>query len=168
MNYDYKIINKNANLAFAKRVILYFGILVATVALALVVLFILFERYLMLLMPAGMFLFSAGIGFLIGRAPGAYTYSFSDKVLLIEGNGREVARISLEDISVEKTAEEKDFLDKSISKYTFFNNRVLFKIGMGTEDVSAQNLIVFQGEKRYLLGFDTYAISLIEGRKKDV
>ena len=68
MNYDYKVLNTDSTYAFVKRVLLYIAILMMTIALALVVLFILFERYLGLIAPGVMILASALTMFLIGRS----------------------------------------------------------------------------------------------------
>ena len=167
MNYDYRIINTDANTAFAKRMIVYLALLSATIAFALVILFLLFARYLMLLLPAGMFLFSGVSSFLVGRKPGIYLYHFSDKTLEIEGNGRKLLQANIVEIAVEKNAENSDFLSKEIKALTFRNNRIVVKNSTNENSLSVDSQVVSVGETRYILGLDEYSLSCIRSMKNE-
>ena len=168
MNYDYKIINVNANAAFVKRTILYVAILLAIIALALIILDILFEKYLLLLIPGGMLLISAGIAAVIGRSASAFSYRFTSTDLSIEGNGRAVVRIPMSDLTIEREGTESDFIDKTIVKCTFFQNRIAMKAGVSEGAETVKSVIVSFDGKHYLLGFDAYAYSLIGGMKDEL
>ena len=168
MNYDYKIINVNQNAAFAKRTILYVAILLAIIALALIILDILFEKYLLLLIPGAMFSVSAVIAAVIGRSASAFSYRFTSTDLTIEGNGRELVHIPLSELTIEREGAERDFSDKDIVKCTFLENRIAMKAGIGEGAETVKSVIVSFDGKHYLLGFDAYAYSLIGGMKDEL
>lgn len=167
MNYDYRVLNTNRSLAFSKRAILYLAILMTTIAFALIVLFILFEKYRMLFLPAGILLISALIGGLVGRNPSVFSYHFAENELTIEGNGRRVALICLADVEILKNAEKSDFLNKKIIKFTFIENRIVLKNAVNYNSIPVQSFLVKAQNKQYILGLDEYALSLIRGGKND-
>lgn len=168
MSYDYKIINTDPNLAFVKRAVLYLAILSLTVGLALVVLFLLFERYLMLILPGIMILFFALTCFFVGRSPAAYSYHFTEKYLELEGNGRATLKIALEDIKVEKNAEFSDFSQKKNIKYTFWKNRIIVKNNTNENSFSVKSVFALVRNERYLLALDDYARTLVRGATHEV
>ena len=167
MNYDYKLVNVDPNGAFIKRFFLYLALLSVTVAVALVILVILFERYLLLLLPGGMLLFSFTVWILIGRSASFYEYHFSGERLTIEGNGRTMATFSLCDPQFGQTAAECDFFKNNIVKYAFLHTRFVMK--NNADERATLRFKVFEVVGvRYLLAFDDYATSLIGGRKDEI
>lgn len=161
MNYDYKVINTNSGLAFAKRALLYTAILSSTVALALVVLFILFERYLFLILPGCMILYTVITFVLTGRSPGVYLYHFAPDALKIEGKGAKNVVLSYKKIAIIKNAEKSEFLDKNIIKYAFSECRIILK---NTVNNSLTHVyLITYDEKRYLIALDEYAETILRG-----
>ena len=167
MNYEYKIINVDPSAAFIKRMILYIAILTITVSLALVVLFILFERYLSLLIPGVLLLLSIGTMFLIGTKVAIYEYVFTDRTLDIS-SGREKHSFSLEKIECVKNAEQSDFFDKKIIKLSFVKNRIVVKNALIDNTLSVDNRLLRYDDKVYLVAFDDYSLAIIKGAKNEI
>lgn len=168
MNYDYKVLNTDPTLAFVKRAALYVAILSLTIALALIVLFVLFERYLMLIMPGAMILFFVIVCFLVGRSPSYFSYHFTDKMIEIAANGRQIASFFIKDIIVEKNADNSDFFKKNIVKYTFSSNRIIVKTATNNNNSGAQPMLCAIGEKYYVLALDDYALSIIRRTQDEI
>lgn len=164
MNYDYKVINTDPTVAFIKRAALYVAILFLTMALALILLFILFERYLMLLMPGGMILFFVIVCVLVGRSPSYFSYHFTDRKVEISTNGKLVATCDLKDLEIEKKAESADFSIKATKKYTFTSNRIVVKTAQNDAPVSVKAYLVKKDDgQSVIMAFDDYALSLLRG-----
>ena len=168
MNYDYKLVNVDPNGAFVKRVLLYLALLSATVAIALVILVILFERYLLLLLPGGMLLFSFTVWFLIGRSPSSFEYHFSGETLSIEENGRAVATFTIADLRSCRTAEKFEFSNKNTVKCAFLHTRFVMKNNVNENEAALKYKVCEVDGINYLLAFDDYAISLIGGRIDEI
>ena len=162
MNYDYKVLNTDSTYAFVKRVLLYIAILMMTIALALVVLFILFERYLGLIAPGVMILASALTMFLIGRSVSSFTYRFEKDALTVS-DGRFEVKLPYKEISVERNAEKSDFFDKNIIKLSFIENRIILKNTLNDNSYTPQNMIINHQNRTYVLTLDDYSIALIGG-----
>lgn len=162
MNYDYKIINTDPTLAFVKRAVLYLAILTITVSLALIVLFILFERYLMLIAPGVLILLSAFAMFLIGKSVAGFDYHFGNDGFSVS-DGRKTFNFSYDDLVVEKNAESSDFLNKSIVKLSFIKNRIVLKNSVNDNTVSTKNYLATYQNVAYILTLDDYALATIGG-----
>ena len=162
MNYDYKIINTDPTLAFVKRAVLYVAILTITVSLALLVLFILFERYLMLIVPGALILSSALAMFLIGKSVASFDYQFKKDSLSVS-DGRKTVSFSYDGLAIEKNAENSDFFDKSIIKLTFIKNRIVLKNTVNNNTFSTKNYLVTYQNVTYILTLDDYALAVIGG-----
>ena len=121
MNYAYKIINTDPTLAFVKRVLLYLAILTITVSLALIILFILFERYLSLIAPVVLISASIVTMILVGGRGSVCEYTLSDNALKVGVDGKEFV-FELSKMSISKNAEKSDFIDKNILKFSFIKN----------------------------------------------
>ena len=167
MNYEYKIVNIDPNTAFIKRVVLYIAILTITVSLALIVLFILFERYLSLVIPGALILASIGTMLLVGSKVAVYEYTFTDRLLTVSV-GREKFSFDLEMIVPDKNAEKSDFLNKKIIKMSFINNRIVVKNTLNDNTFSAENFLFYYDDKLYLAAFDNYALAIIKGAKDEI
>ena len=165
MNYDYKIVNTDASQAFARRVLLYLAILTLTVSLALVVLFLLFERYLMLLIPGALILASLLTMLLVGKRATFYSYHYEEDVVCVE-NGRQKHFLPIEKIEIVKNAENSDFFNKTITALAFIKNRIILKTTINDNNFAIQNVMISCSGKTYIVALDDYAISLIKGRKK--
>ena len=166
MNYDYKIVNIDPSLAFTRRVLLYIALLLATVALALIVLFILFERYWMLFLPGGIIIFAASILFLTARKTSVYQYSLSDKSLKVSG-GRFEQVFLLENLSIIKNAEKSDYIDKAIIKLSFSNRRIVLKSAVTDNSFCFVDYVVSYENKQYLISLDDYALATVKGEKDE-
>ena len=164
MNYDYKIINTDPTIAFVKRAVLYVAILMLTIALALVVLFVLFERYLGLIAPGVMILASALTMIFVGRSAGSADYHFANDRLTVSF-GRSNVEFLYENTTVEKNAENSDFFDKNIIKLSFINNRIVLKNTINDNSYTPQNKVVTYQDMTYILALDDYALALIGGVK---
>ena len=165
MNYDYKIINTDPTIAFVKRMLLYIAILCVTISLALIILFILFEKYIMLILPGGMILISVLLMLGIARKTSFYTYHFSNIDLKIIG-GRSEIILPLCNLIIEKNAETSDFFDKSIIKLSFIKNRIILR-SIIDHDVSIKNVLIYYNDKRYIVALDDYAHAIILGAKDE-
>ena len=162
MNYDYKIINTDPTLAFVKRAVLYVAILTITVSLALIVLFILFERYLLLIVPGVLIFSSAFAMFLIGESVSAFTYRFGKDGLSVS-DGRKSANFSYDDLTIERNAENSDFFNKSIVKLSFIKNRIVLKNAVNDNTFSTKNYVVTYQDVTYIMTLDDYALATIGG-----
>lgn len=162
MNYDYKIINTDPTLAFVKRAVLYVAILTITVSLALIVLFILFERYLLLIVPGVLILSSAFAMFLIGKSVSAFTYRFGKDGLSVS-DGRKSINFSYDDLTIERNAENSDFFNKSIVKLSFIKNRIVLKTAVNDNTFSTKNYVVTYQDVTYIMTLDDYALATIGG-----
>ena len=165
MSYDYKIINSDPTTAFVKRVMLYVSILTITVSLALIVLFILFERYLMLLIPGGMILAAIMIMVFIAKVASVVEYHFADHRLTILKKGKEYVFI-LSDVSFVKNAEKSDFFDKSITILSFIKNKIVVRNAVNDNNFSLNQQVIAYQNERYLIAFDDYGLSLWKGAKQ--
>ena len=166
MSYDYKIINVDPSLAFIRRVLLYVALLIGTVALALLVLFILFERYLMLILPAVMIALAILIFFLTSIRTTIYVYSFTENSLSVSG-GRHDRTFILKDVILERNAEKSDFIDKSIVKFSFVKRRIALKNAVNDNTANAVDYIISYETKRYLVTLDDYALAIVKGAKDE-
>ena len=162
MNYDYKIINTDPTLAFIKRMLLYISILSITVALALIVLFILFERYLMLLLPGGIILLAGSIVFLLAKKVTIIEYHFTDRSLRII-KGRKIFDFTLSEVTIERNAENSDFFKKDIVILSFIKNRIVLKLELNDNTYVVSQQVIRYGESEYLIALDDYAFSRIKG-----
>ena len=162
MNYDYKIINTDPTLAFVKRAVLYVAILTITVSLALIVLFILFERYLLLIVPGVLILSSAFAMFLIGKSVSAFTYRFGKDGLSVS-DGRKSANFSYDGLTIERNAENSDFFNKNIVKLSFIKNRIVLKNAVNDNTFSTKNYVVTYQGVTYIMTLDDYALATIGG-----
>ena len=162
MNYDYKIINTDPTLAFVKRAVLYVAILTITVSLALIVLFILFERYLLLIVPGVLIFSSAFAMFLIGKSVSAFTYRFGKDGLSVS-DGRKSANFSYDGLTIERNAENSDFFNKSIVKLSFIKNRIVVKNAVNDNTFSTKNYVVTYQDVTYIMTLDDYALATIGG-----
>lgn len=167
MNYEYKIMNVDPSSAFVKRVLLYIAILTITVSLALIVLFILFERYLALIIPIVLIVVSLAVIFLIGRKVAIYEYSFTDTSLIVRG-GRENHSFDLNKIAIDKNAENSDYFNKNIIKLSFIHNRIVVKSAINDNTFSVENCIFRYEDKVYLVGIDDYALAILKGAKDEI
>lgn len=165
MTYDYKIINADWNFNFAKRVALYIALLCFIVAIALVILFILFERYLALLIPGGLILVSACVWIILGKKTSAFSYHFTENVLEVNGNNSISVVLKLANVQEIKTAEKSDFFDKSIIKLCFINCKIVMKTHLNYSTEMPDCVVVSIESNRYILGLDEYAIALLGGEK---
>ena len=166
MNYDYKIINTDPTTAFVKRSLLYVAILTVTVSLALIILFVLFERYLMLIVPGALILLSALAMFLIGRQAGVIEYHFTNDALEVVF-GRDIKKFTLSDLTVERNAENSDFFDKTITKLSFIKNRIVFKNAINDNTVTVKNRVITDQTERFIVALDDYALALLGGCKNE-
>ena len=166
MSYDYKIINIDPTRAFVKRALLYVAILAMTVSLALIILFILFERYLGLIAPGVLILLSVLTIFLIGKSSSVVEYHFTDSALIVQ-SGRSPERFLLSDISVLKTAENSDFFNKDYSKYSYIHHRIILKNTTNDNSFSIKNYIVTIKNVICIMALDDYALALIGGETND-
>ena len=162
MSYDYKIINVDPSLAFIRRVLLYVALLIGTVALALLVLFILFERYLMLILPAVMIALAILIFFLTSTRTTIYVYSITENSLSVSG-GRHDRAFILKNVILERNAEKSDFIDKSIVKFSFIKRRIALKNAVNDNTANAVDYIISYETKRYLVTLDDYALAIVKG-----
>ena len=166
MNYEYKVINVDSTKAFIKRAILYVAILLITISLALIVLFILFERYLSLLIPGGLILLSAATVFLLGRRASTFEYSYTNKALRVTGGRKEVC-FDLSKLQIIKSAENSEFSIKNIIKLSFIKNKIVFKTAINDNNFSVKNYTFIYDNQKYIAAFDDYALALIEGAKDE-
>ena len=167
MNYGYKIINTDPTLAFVKRVLLYLAILTITVSLALIVLFILFERYLSLIAPVVLILASIVTMILVGGRGSVCEYTLSDNALKVVVDGKEFV-FELSKMSISKNAENSDFIDKNILKLSFIKNRIVLKNVVNNNTLSVKNYVFTYENKQYIAAFDDYTIALIKGAKDEL
>ena len=167
MNYDYKIINTDPTTAFIKRVVLYIAILSITISLALVVLYILFERYLMLIVPGVLIAFSVLVFFVIGRMKSNVHYHFTNKELQIQ-EGRKTIAYAFEDLKVVREAENSDFADKSLRFHTFLHRKMIVRDLCCGEDVPCKAFLVSHKGEKMILSLDDYALALIGGDSREV
>ncbi len=166
MNYDYKIINTDPTLAFVKRVLLYVCILSITVSLALVVLFVLFERYLMLILP-GVWITAAVLTMLLlGKKASYFDYHFTETGLDVTG-GNHTFHFAISDLTVLKNSENSDFLQKDITVLTFLKNRIAIKNSANDNTQANINRLVKVNDKTYLLALDDFALALIGGAENE-
>ena len=166
MSYDYKIINVDPSLAFIRRVLLYVALLIGTVALALLVLFILFERYLMLIIPAVMIALAILIFFLTSKRTTIYVYSFTENSLSVTF-GRHDRAFILKNVILERNAEKSDFIDKSIVKFSFIKRRIALKNAVNDNTANALDYIISYENKSYLVTLDDYALAIVKGAKDE-
>lgn len=162
MNYDYKVLNIDPTFAFAKRSLLYIAILMITISLALIVLFVLFERYLGLIAPGVMIFASALTMFFIGRSVSSFEYRFGKDALTVS-EGRSEVQFAYKDIVVERNAEISDFFNKNIIKLSFIKNRIVLKNALNDNSYTPQNVIISHQNNTYVLTLDDYALALIKG-----
>ena len=167
MSYDYRINEVNPSKAFAKRAILYLCILVVTISLALIVLFILFERYLSLIVPAAFILLAGTVIGVMGRKVATYRYSFKERVLEVVGGGKTIA-FELSNVNLIKNAEKSDFFEKGSIILSFIENKIVLKSGLNEDSKSIVSWVVEYEGKRYILALDDYSIALIGGSKDGV
>lgn len=167
MNYAYKIINTDPTLAFVKRVLLYLAILTITVSLALIVLFILFERYLSLIAPVVLISASIVTMILVGRRGSVCEYTLSDNTLKVGVDGKEFV-FELSKMSISKNAENSDFIDKNILKLSFIKNRIVLKNVVNNNTSSVKNYVFTYENKQYIAAFDDYTIALIKGANNEL
>ena len=165
MNYDYTIIDVDPNKSFVKRALLYLAMLLSIVALALVILLILFERYLLLFLPAGMILVAAAIWFLVGKRVNSFRYHFTDKELKVSSDNRLLLSIELNGLLMEKLSDKSAFFNKDIIKLAFAKSRIVLKENLNDNNSSIVFAVLTVDSKKYLLGFDEYAIALVGGVK---
>lgn len=165
MRYDYKIVDANTSVGFAKRALLYIALLCLIVALALIVLFILFERYLALLVPGGMLLVAAVIWVVMGKKVSFFSYHFKEDVLEVEGSSGKNVTLMLQKIEDNKNAEKSDFFDKSIMKLCFIDSKIVSKNGVNDNSKAPLYRVITLGSNRYLLALDEYADAFLgEGK----
>ena len=165
MIYDYKIVDADPNKRFVKRVALYIALLFLIVSFALVILFVLFQRYLSLMLPAALTLVSTIIWFTVGRKAEKYEYFFTENLLEIKENDRVLMRFAFSEIDEERNAEKSDFFDKSIIKFTFIESRIIMKNAINDNNIMLKTMVVTMKQKEYLLAFDEYALALLGGKK---
>ena len=166
MNYDYKIIDVDPNKRFLYRALLYLAILLSTVGVALVILLILFERYLTLILPGAFFLVSAIISILVGKQTKVYSYHFTENALKIEGKNGLISSFDIADLLIIKNASKSDFFDKRILKFAFFKSRIVLKNTLNNNSLSPEYFIVSDdSDRKLLLALDEYALALFGGVK---
>ena len=166
MNYDYKIIDVDPNKRFLYRALLYLAILLSTVGVALVILLILFERYLTLILPVAFFLVSAIISILVGKQTKVYSYHFTENALKIEGKNGLISSFDIADLLIIKNASKSDFFDKRILKFAFFKCRIVLKNTLNNNNLSPEYFIVSDNsDRKLLLALDEYALALFGGVK---
>ena len=166
MNYDYKIIDVDPNKRFLYRALLYLAILLSTVGVALVILLILFERYLTLILPVAFFLVSAIISILVGKQTKVYSYHFTENALKIEGKNGLISSFDIADLLIIKNASKSDFFDKRILKFAFFKSRIVLKNTLNNNNLSPEYFIVSDNsDRKLLLALDEYALALFGGVK---
>ena len=166
MNYGYRINNVSPTQAFVKRVVLYLCILMMTVALALIVLFILFERYLSLIAPALMISASVLILILMGRKVGSYFYSFGERRLIVSDRVK-TYDFDLDKMIIVRNAEKSDFFDKSIIKLSFIDNKIVLKNNLNENNLSISSQLVSYCGKHYILALDNYSRALMGGAESE-
>ena len=167
MNYDYKVLNTDPTIAFAKRSLLYIAILMITISIALIVLFVLFERYLGLVAPGIMIFASALTMFFIGRNVSVVEYHFAKDRFTVS-YGRLQTEFLYENVLVERNAENSDFFDKNIIKLSFIKNRIILKNALNDNSYTPQNKVVTYQNEVYILTLDDYALALIGGSKNEL
>ena len=167
MSYDYKILNVDPSSAFVKRVALYIAILVTTISVALLILYILFERYLMLILPGVLIALSILVFVAIGRVKTAFSYHFSDLSLCLQ-DGKTMLSFNYDDLKVIREANNNDYADKDAKIYTFQNNRLVLKGVSSAEDLSSKAYILMYKEEKLILALDDYALALIGGIPREV
>ena len=166
MNYDYKIINTDPTLAFVKRVLLYVCILSVTVSLALVVLFILFERYLMLILPGAWIAAAVLTIVLLGKKASFYDYHFTDNSLEVTG-AKTQCHFLLSEITVQRNSDNSDFFQKDVVILTFPKNRIVIKNSTNDNSTTNINRLVTVNGKSYLLALDDFALAMIGGTESE-
>ena len=167
MSYDYKILNTDPTTAFIKRVVLYIAILSITVSLALVILYILFERYLMLILPGVTIALSIVVFLVIGRMKSSVSYHFSDKDLVIQ-SGKNASAFAFCDLTVVREAEQADFANKEVKICTFLHHRMVLKDVCAEEELQCKAFLVSHKDQTLILALDDYALALIGGDSREV
>ena len=168
MSYEYTVVNADTSFLFVKRALLYLAIILATIALALVVLLILFEKYLFLLLPAGMLILSVGTMLLIGRKSTTFFYRFSRDILTVEEKGGKETILPYASLAFLKNAEYFDFITKETVNLSFPNSRIIVKEASTDRAESIRIGLYSNGDKKYLLAFDDYALTMIRGTNDEV
>ena len=160
MIYEYTVINADSAIWAVKRAAIYLAILIITISTALVVLYILFERYLSLIACAMLYLFSILTMVVVGRRKDVYTYALSaDGVLTIRIKSGTLEEIDLKCLVLIKNAEYSDFLQKSTIKYAFINSNTVLKNGINKNSNDFKNVVLTDSEHSYILSADNYVLS---------
>lgn len=163
--YDYKVIDANGVTSAVKRAVIYLAFLIMVVSFALIVLYILFERYLFLVIPGCGIFFSAFIVFFMGRKNDLFRYSFDERGrLTISTRQGKSFVFDVESFVRIKQAEYSDFRKKEIEKYCFPQSS-LFANGAG-KAASAQKILFSYKGKEVILLLDEYAENIMTRSEK--
>ena len=122
--YSYKVVRIDAGMVALRRMVVYFCILLFIISTALVILFILFERYMALIACGVMYVLSVLVLFISGRGGRSYIYRFSNSSLEIENERKDVFVVEPNRPFSLKPADHLDEDDPQIVKYCFRCNKV--------------------------------------------
>jgi len=160
--YSYKVVRVNGGMLALRRAIIYFCILLFIVSTALVVLFLLFERYMMLFLCAGMYVLAFFLLFISGRGESCFMYHIGYGVIEIQMEKGERKVFRLTDSTVLRIAVTADEDSSETVKFCFPNNRIVGR-NISKEGLFKKYLLTMNGAQILLL-LDTYALVLLQRR----
>ena len=147
-----------------RRMVIYFSILTFLISTALAVLFLLFERYILLTVCAGLYV--AGILLLLisGRGAHSFVYRIRPSVLELESESGEKETFIREEESTLRLAERSEEKEGDIVKRCFSANRIAARSVV--KDSSFKKYVFTCGGRRILLLLDEYAVVLLQRSEK--
>ena len=158
--YDYKVTDANGVTLGLKRAVIYLALLMTIVSLTLVVLYILFELYVLLVIPGCGLGFSALVFFLMGRKNDLFVYSFDESGgLTIKTRKGKAFSFDTNKFERVKIAEYSDFQDKTALKFCFPLSKLFAK--EGADGVNPQKMLFLYEGKKVILLLDDYAMTII-------
>ena len=158
VTYSYKVVRVDGAMLALRRAVIYFCILLFIISTALVILFILFERYLMLLLCFGLYAVDVLLLILSGRGEHYYSYHVTGGVLEIISESGAKRTFSLTDRDVLAPYDGDE--DASVIKYCFPLCRVTAR-SVTQDNVFKKYILTVEAEKVMLL-LDTYAVVLLQ------
>jgi len=162
--YEYKVIKTEEGPLVIRRIAIYLSILLIVISSAMLILFLLFEKYLQILFCVGAYGVAITVLCLIKGKKSVFSYSFRGETLYVENPDGKVFELPMGGLSFLKYSDDSDELNEEISKYCFADNEIsMTNLGGRT---SFEKCIFLFEDKKVLLLMDDYAFTLFQRGKK--